>query len=193
MNLCLTAQLLRSLMFGPALHVLPLLLLLGCCSFLPPVVAAGSAKSPAVDCTAVCTAAYRAIFDRDPDPVGLQTKVSACQARTPWPAGSFNGKGDKLVGKPWSPAGMVHEFRTSPEYAEKGLTPSLEKGGCSKCTAIDKADAPGQDCSVLRAPPDDPSIVACVLVRHHPIPPHPPHHATPTGPIISQQAPMFKY
>lgn len=116
-----------------------------------------------VDCNAVATAAYKAIFDRDPDDAGLAGKVAACTAKTPWPAGAFGsvggGTGNGLVGKPWTPAGVVLEFRASAEYKDKKLTPSLEKGGCRHCTAGDKS----ADCSVTAAPPDDESVVNCVL------------------------------
>jgi hypothetical protein len=113
-----------------------------------------------VDCTTVVTAAYKAIFDRDPDPAGLASKVSVCTAKTPWPANAFGpGADTSLVGKPWSPAGMVLEFRSSAEYKDKKLTPQTEKGGCHLCTAASNSP----DCSVTTAPPEDASTVDCVI------------------------------
>ena len=80
-----------------------LLLLLG-------VVAPERRGARAFDCKTVVTEGYDAILTRAPDPDGLKMKVDSCEKKTPWPKTA-----GPMEGRPWSPAGMVYEMRTSEE------------------------------------------------------------------------------
>lgn len=94
---------------------------------------ASAQQLTAAECTAASTAAYDNILNRAPDPDGLKQKVGDCTSPTfKWTAPP------EFAGKPWSYAGMVAEFRTSPEYKSAGGTKTAdkEKGGCHVCAGV---------------------------------------------------------
>ena len=120
----------------------------------------GGAAAP-VDCNAVVSAAYKAILGRDADAGGLESYAKACTAKAPWTDANFKDMagGAALVGQPWSPAGMVLEFRASDEYKANVKSVSQEKGGCRHCAAAQKST----DCLTTEPPPEDDSVIGCVI------------------------------
>ena len=113
--------------------------------------------SSSVDCSTIIEEGYQAILTRASDAGGLKGKVAACTAKTPWPPTS-----GPMAGKPWSPGGMVYEMRNAPEYDDKKLTPMQEKGGCRFCKLTAKGLG-GEYCTVAVLPPDDSTLLDCVL------------------------------